>query len=82
MNKKKHYDLPIIIKNDFLLYGKIHLILLFAIILSANSIVIVVYKTRMLIAEQEQLRIEQKKKNDEWRNLIIEKNTLSPPLIN
>ncbi len=62
MNKKKHYDLPIIIKNDFLLYGKIHLILLFAIILSANSIVIVVYKTRMLIAEQEQLRIEQKKK--------------------
>lgn len=62
MNKKKRYDLPIIIKNDFLLYGKIHLILLFAIILSANSIVIVVYKTRMLIAEQEQLRIEQKKK--------------------
>ncbi|WP_256868553.1 cell division protein FtsL [Buchnera aphidicola] len=35
---------------------------MFAIILSANSIVIVVYKTRMLIAEQEQLRIEQKKK--------------------
>ncbi|WP_261979548.1 cell division protein FtsL [Buchnera aphidicola] len=62
MNKKQHYDLPIIIKNDFLLYAKIHLILLFAIILSANSIVIIVYKTRMLITEQEKLRIEEKKK--------------------
>ncbi|ALD15181.1 cell division protein FtsL [Buchnera aphidicola (Aphis glycines)] len=82
MNKKQHYDLPIIIKNDLLLHGKIHLILLFAIILSANSIVIVVYKTRMLIAEEEKLRIERKKKNDEWRNLIIEKNTLSIPVIN
>lgn len=81
MNKKEHYDLPNIIKNDFFLYGKIHLILLFAIILSANSIVIVVYKTRMLIAEEEKLRIEYKKKNDEWRNLIIEKNTLAMPPI-
>lgn len=62
MNKTKHYDLPKIIKHDFLLYGKIHLILLFAIILSANAIVIIVYKTRMLIAEEEKLRIEKKKK--------------------
>ncbi|QFQ32404.1 cell division protein FtsL [Buchnera aphidicola (Aphis fabae)] len=80
MNKKQHYDLPNIIKNDFILFGKIHLILLFAIILSANSIVIIVYKTRMLIAQEEKLRIE-KKKNDEWRNLIIEKNTLAMPPI-
>ncbi|QCI18773.1 cell division protein FtsL [Buchnera aphidicola] len=82
MNKKKqHYDLPNIIKNDFLSYGKIHIVLLLAIILSANSIVIIVYKTRMLIAEEEKLRIEKKKKSDEWRNLIIEKNTLTMPPI-
>ncbi|QCI17050.1 cell division protein FtsL [Buchnera aphidicola (Aphis helianthi)] len=82
MNTKQHYDLPNIIKNDFLLYFKIHLILLFAIILSANSIVIIVYKTRMLINEEEQLHIEKNKKNDEWRNLIIEKNTLDIPEVN
>ncbi|CAL4321413.1 Cell division protein FtsL [Buchnera aphidicola (Protaphis terricola)] len=77
MNKKYYYDLPKIIKNDFLSFWKIHLILLFAIILSANSIIIIVYKTRLLISEEEKLQIEKKKKDEEWRNLIIEKNTLT-----
>ncbi|CAL4321507.1 cell division protein FtsL [Buchnera aphidicola] len=75
--KKKRYNLPQIIKNDFLLYGKVHLILLLAIILSANAVIIVVYNTRLLITEEEILNIKKKKKYDEWRNLIIEKNTLS-----
>ncbi|WAI11983.1 MAG: cell division protein FtsL [Buchnera aphidicola (Macrosiphum albifrons)] len=74
--KIQRYDLPTIIKNDFLLYGKTHLILLISIILSASLIVMTVYKTRLLIAQEENL-ILKKKKNDEWRNLIIEKNSLS-----
>jgi cell division protein FtsL len=74
--KKKRYDLPKIIKKDFFIYGKVHLILLLAIIFSANSVVIVVYNTRLLIAEEENLNLK-KKKDDEWRNLIIEKNTIS-----
>lgn len=75
--KKKRYNLPQIIKNDFLLNAKTHLILLLAIILSANSVIIIVYKTRLLIAEEEILSIKKKKNYDEWKNLIIEKNTLS-----
>lgn len=73
--KIQRYDLPKIIKNDFLLYGKIHLTLLIAIILSASLVIITVYNTRLLITEEED--VIQKKKNDEWRNLIIEKNSLS-----
>lgn len=72
--KIQRYDLPQIIKNDFFLHGKIHLILLILIIFSASSLVIIVYETRLLIAKEEQLIL---KKNDEWRNLIIEKNALS-----
>ncbi|AAM67777.1 cell division protein FtsL [Buchnera aphidicola] len=79
--KIKRYDLPKIIKKDFFIYGKIHLILLLAIILSANSVVIVVYNTRLLIAEEENLNLKTKKKDDEWRNLIIEKNAISMPSI-
>ncbi|ADP67199.1 cell division protein FtsL [Buchnera aphidicola] len=74
--KIQRYDLPKIIKNDFLLYGKIHLTLLIAIILSASLVIITVYNTRLLITEEEDV-IQKKKKNDEWRNLIIEKNSLS-----
>ncbi|CAL4326287.1 Cell division protein FtsL [Buchnera aphidicola (Brachycaudus tragopogonis)] len=75
--KIKRYDLPKIIKKDFLLHGKIHLILLMIITLSASCVVVTVYETRLLIAQEEYLIIEKKKKNDEWRNLIIEKNSLS-----
>lgn len=75
--KIQRYDLPQIIKNDFFLHGKIHLILLILIIFSASSLVIIVYETRLLIAKEEQLILKKKKKNDEWRNLIIEKNALS-----
>ncbi|QCI17623.1 cell division protein FtsL [Buchnera aphidicola (Acyrthosiphon lactucae)] len=75
--KTKRYDLITIIKNDFLLYGKTHLILLIAIILSASLVVITVYKTRLLITQEEKLILKKKEKNDEWRNLIIEKNSLS-----
>lgn len=59
--KYKRYNLLTIIKNDFLLYGKIHLILLIAIILSANALVITVYKTRLLIAQEEELILKKKK---------------------
>jgi cell division protein FtsL len=75
--KNQRYDLLKIIKNDFILYGKTHLILLIAIILTASFIIITVYKTRLLITQEEELLLEKKKKNDEWRNLIIEKNALS-----
>ncbi|WP_261789572.1 cell division protein FtsL [Buchnera aphidicola] len=60
--KIKRYDLPKIIKKDLFLHGKIHLILLLAIILSANSVIIVVYNTRLLISEEENLNLKQKKK--------------------
>ncbi|QCI23772.1 cell division protein FtsL [Buchnera aphidicola (Macrosiphoniella sanborni)] len=75
--KIQRYDLFKIIKNDFILYTQMHLILLFIIILSASFIIITVYETRLLISQEEELLIQKKKKNDDWRNLIIEKNALS-----
>ncbi|AEO08028.1 cell division protein FtsL [Buchnera aphidicola] len=75
--KIQRYDLIQIIKNDFILYGKIHLILLILIILSASLVIITVYETRLLITQEEELILQKKKKNNEWRNLIIEKNSLS-----
>ncbi|ANZ22447.1 cell division protein FtsL [Buchnera aphidicola (Diuraphis noxia)] len=60
--KIQRYDLIQIIKNDFLSNWKIHLILLIAILISASCTVITVYKTRLLISEEENLlRIKKKK---------------------
>lgn len=73
--KYKRYSLFTIIKRDCLIHGKIHLILLIIIMLSANFIVVIVYKTRLLITQEENLIL--KKKNSEWRELMIEKNMLS-----
>ncbi|QCI24309.1 cell division protein FtsL [Buchnera aphidicola (Muscaphis stroyani)] len=75
--KKQRYNLPKIIKNDFFEYSKIHLILLLSIILSANCIVITVYNTRLLISQNEKIKLQIKKKKSEWRNLIIEKYSIS-----
>lgn len=60
--KIKRYDLLKIIKNDFILNGKTHLILFIAIIVSASCVVITVYKTRQLISQEEQLILKKKKK--------------------
>ncbi|QCI19794.1 MAG: cell division protein FtsL [Buchnera aphidicola (Brevicoryne brassicae)] len=80
--KIKRYDLVKIITNDFILHGKVHLILFIAIIISASCVVITVYKTRQLIIQEENLILKKQKKKNEWRNLIIEKNALSIPLHN
>ncbi|QCI15908.1 cell division protein FtsL [Buchnera aphidicola] len=75
--KNQRYDLIKIIKYDLFLYGKTHLILLIAIILSAICIVVTVYKTRLLVTQEENLILKKKEKDNTWRNLIIEKNSLS-----
>ncbi|WP_253254821.1 cell division protein FtsL [Buchnera aphidicola] len=61
MNTKR-YDLFEIIKSDFILNWKIHLILFIAIIISASFVVITVYKTRLLITKEENLILKKNKK--------------------
>lgn len=74
---KKRYGLIRIIGNDLLRYYKLKLLLLIAILASAIIVVAITYKTRRLTAEREQMFLRRNMLDIEWRNLILEENTLS-----
>jgi len=64
------------IREDFVHHFKLPLLLLILIICSAISIVVVTQETRQLISQKDRLSIEQDRLDVEWRNLILEDNTL------
>ncbi|ANF17301.1 hypothetical protein XW81_01040 [Buchnera aphidicola (Schlechtendalia chinensis)] len=64
------------IVNDFKRYYKKLMILLLMITTSAILVITIVHKTRLLISNEEQLDIMQKKITAQCNNLILEKNIL------
>ncbi|PLR41037.1 cell division protein FtsL [Chimaeribacter californicus] len=65
-----------VIGGDLLRHGKIPVILLIAVLVSAVLVVTTAHRTRLLTAEREQLVLERDALDIEWRNLILEENAL------
>ncbi|VFP82968.1 cell division protein FtsL [Candidatus Erwinia haradaeae] len=74
--KHRRYDLPQIIFVDLIHYSKVPLLLLMTILISAFLVVIIAYQTRLYTAHREKLFLERQALNTEWRNLILEENSL------
>ncbi|CAH0188121.1 Cell division protein FtsL [Rahnella aquatilis] len=65
-----------VIASDILRNGKIPLILMIAVLVSAILVVTTAHRTRLLAAQREQLVLERDALDIEWRNLILEENAL------
>ncbi|MGL9773096.1 MAG: cell division protein FtsL [Sodalis sp. (in: enterobacteria)] len=65
-----------IIGSDLLRHGKLPLLLLIAVLISAFLVVTTTHQTRRLTAEREQMVLEKNALDIEWRNLILEENAL------
>ena len=76
MTGNERHSLPGIIGGDLLRHGKLPLLLLIAVLVTAIMVVITTHKTRLLTAQREQMVLEQDSLDIEWRNLILEENAL------
>ncbi|QCR37163.1 cell division protein FtsL [Nissabacter sp. SGAir0207] len=65
-----------VIGGDLLRHGKLPVILLVSVLVSAVLVVTTAHRTRLLTAEREQLVLERDALDIEWRNLILEENAL------
>lgn len=72
----KKYSLIRIIAYDIFQHGAGPLILLIVIIVSAFSIITISHQTRLLTAQKDSITEEKESLNIEWRNLILEENSL------
>lgn len=70
-------NLARLIGRDLVTVGLIPLILTFAILGSALGVVYITHQTRQQIVEQEQLLTEREGYDVEWRNQILEENSLA-----
>ena len=70
-------NLASLIGRDLVTVGLVPLILAFAILLSALSVVYVTHESRQLIAQQEKLLMQRENYDVEWRNQILEENSLA-----
>ena len=70
-------NLASLIGRDLVTVGLVPLILAFAILLSALSVVYVTHESRQLIAQQEKLLMQREHYDVEWRNQILEENSLA-----
>ncbi|WP_458735780.1 cell division protein FtsL [Zobellella taiwanensis] len=59
-----------------LLRHKWHLLLAMVTVLSAMAVIVVTHGTRQLTSEYNELMAEQDRLDIEWRNLLLEQNTL------
>lgn len=66
-----------IIVSDLLHRGKVTLLMLAIVLLSAILTVTTTYYTRQLIDERERILLEKNALDIEWRNLILEENMLN-----
>lgn len=76
MSSYERHGLVGAIGGDLLRNGKIPLILLIAVLVSALFVVTTAHNTRLLTAEREHLVLERDALDIEWRNLILEENAL------
>lgn len=65
------------ILDDVILHFKLPLFLLLFIIASSIAVVIVTQETRQLVDQKDKLAAELDYLDVEWRNLILEENTLA-----
>ncbi|WP_261817408.1 cell division protein FtsL [Vibrio gallicus] len=65
------------IVQDLFTAGRISMFLLIIIFFSAMSVVLTTHLTRHAIDQKNQQLTAREKLDDEWRNLIIEENSLS-----
>ena len=70
-------NLAQIIGRDLISVGRIPLIMLVLVLISALGVVLITHHSRQLIAQQEQLLIERDQLDIEWRNQILEENSLA-----
>ncbi|OSM97669.1 MULTISPECIES: cell division protein FtsL [Lonsdalea] len=72
----ERHSLVGVIAEDLLRHGKLPLLLLVAVLISAVLVVTTAHRTRLLTAERERLLLERDALDIEWRNLILEENAL------
>ncbi|SNC58980.1 cell division protein FtsL [Sodalis endosymbiont of Henestaris halophilus] len=72
----KRHSLIGIIGSDLLRYGKLPLLLLVTVLVSAILVVMTTHQTRRLTAKREHMVIENHALDIEWRNLILEEKAL------
>lgn len=70
-------NLARLIARDIVSVGRVPAILLILILMSALAVVYVTHQSRQMIAQQEQLFIERDLLDIEWRNQILEENSLA-----
>lgn len=77
MIKNNRYNLVKIIYNDFRIYGKVQLILLLLIIISAILVIWVTHQTRCVINKYDNLLLKKYSLEYEWNSFLLEKEMLS-----
>ncbi|MEC6797812.1 MULTISPECIES: cell division protein FtsL [Photobacterium] len=70
-------NLASLIGRDLVTVGLVPLILAFTILISALSVVYITHESRQLIAQQEKLLMQRETYDVEWRNQILEENSLA-----
>ncbi|MBL4828811.1 MAG: cell division protein FtsL [Aliivibrio sp.] len=72
-----NHQLASSIFRDLFGIGRLQLILLMTIFISAIGVVLVTHSTRQLVVERNNLYQEKDDFDNEWRNLILEETALS-----
>ncbi|WP_299019141.1 cell division protein FtsL [uncultured Photobacterium sp.] len=70
-------NLARLIARDLVSIGRGPLILLVLVLISALGVVLITHHSRQLVAQQEQLLIDRDQLDIEWRNQILEENSLA-----
>ncbi|MDW6001745.1 cell division protein FtsL [Vibrio mangrovi] len=66
-----------VILTDLFTVGRLPLLLLFAMFVTAMGIVFTTHQARQAITEREREMIEREHLDNEWRNLLLEETALS-----
>ncbi|KDM92747.1 cell division protein FtsL [Photobacterium galatheae] len=65
------------IGRDLATVGRVPLILMVLVLISALGVVYITHQSRQLVAQQEHLLIERDDLDIEWRNQLLEENSLA-----
>ncbi|UTM57693.1 cell division protein FtsL [Photobacterium sp. CCB-ST2H9] len=65
------------IGRDLATVGRVPLVLMVLVLISALGVVYITHQSRQLVAQQEQLLIERDDLDIEWRNQLLEENSLA-----
>lgn len=70
-------NLAKVIVKDLVTVGRLPLLLLIAIFITAMAVVFTTHHTRQVISAKEQAMVERERLDNEWRNLLLEETALS-----